>query len=185
MPQLRRDDSDRFFDYSLHIPTRTIHLGGEVDDEMAEFFLKAMHLLSSSTAPIKVILNSIGGDEYHGFAIYDAIACSESHVTVVMYGNAMSMGSIIPQAADDRVIAPHCCMMIHVGTWGHEENAHTAIAQAKENERILRLMEDIYLKRIHEKVPGFTRARVKRMLIDETYLTADRAVELGLADRVM
>jgi ATP-dependent Clp protease protease subunit len=186
MGQLRRDDIDRFFDYSLHVPTRTIFIGGEVEEEMAEFFLKAMHvLLAQSSEPISIIMNSGGGDEYCGLGIYDAIASSHAPVTITLYGMAMSMGSWIPQAADDRVMSQHCCMMLHYGSWGYEENAHVARAVAKENERLMKLMEDTYLRRIREKQPKYPVAKLRKMLIDETYLTADQALELGLIDRIL
>lgn len=187
MGQLRRDDSDRFFDYNIHIPTRTIFVGGEVEEEMAEFFLKAMHLLiAAGHDPITIILNSTGGDEYHGLALYDAVACCPASVTVLLYGNAMSMGSWIPQAADDRAMSPHCCMMLHYGSWGGYELDSTHVkSMALENERLTKLMEDTYLQRIREKQPKFAVGRLRKMLSEEKYLTAEQALGLGLVDRIL
>lgn len=187
MAQMRRDDSDRFFDYSIHIPTRTIFVGGEVDQEMAEFFIKAMHLLTKQGAgPITVLTDNTGGDEYHGLAMYDAISCCPWPVTFVMYGHAMSMGSWIPQAADDRVMSPNCSMMLHYGTsFGYEIDAMHVDSQSKEIERLTAKMFQTYLERIRQKHPKFSLQRLKAKVAKEAYLTAEEAVELGLADRIL
>ena len=187
MSQLRRDDLDRFFDYSIHIPSRTIFIGGEVEEEMAEFFLKAMHvMLAQSSEKITIIMNSGGGDEYDGLAMYDAIACSHAPVSIVLYGSAMSMGSWIPQAADERIMSPHCTMMLHYGSWGgYELDSRHVDAMAAENKRLTILMEETYLRRIREKQPKFAAAKLKKMLSDEAFLTAKQALELGLVDKVL
>lgn len=187
MAPLRRDDIDRFFDYSVHVPTRTIYVGGEVDHEMAEFFVKAMHMLVRvGSGQITVLTNNTGGDEYHGMAMYDAIATCHWPVTMVMYGHAMSMGSWIPQAADDRVMTPNCTMMLHYGSWGGYEMDSTHVAtDAAENRRLTLNMEQCYLRRIREKHPKFSLAHLRKKISKELFLTAEDAVELGLADRIM
>lgn len=182
-----KDDADRYFDYDLHLPTRTLYLGGEVEEGMAERFLKGMMLLESkSKEPITVIINSGGGDEYHGLAIYDAIAASPCHVTVKMYGHAMSMGSWIPQAADERLMSASATIMIHYGSWGgYEMESIHVRSMHKENERLTKAMEQEYLRRIREKHPDFPLSRLRKWLTEERYITAEEAVELGLADRII
>lgn len=186
MAQLRRDDSDRFFDYDLHVPSRTIFVGGEVEEQMAELALKGFHLLvAANRDPIKVIMNSPGGDEYHGLAIYDAIATCPAHVTVLAYGHCMSMGSWIMQAADDRILAPRSTMMIHYGTWAVDDSVRAVRSCVKEMERINLLMEEAYLCRMKERDPAFPLRKLRRMLDDDTYIPPVEAVELGLADRIL
>lgn len=187
MAQLRRDDSDRFFDYSLHVPSRTLYVGGEVEEEMAELMLKGMHLLVSAgkEQPIRIIMNSPGGDEYHGLAIFDAIATCTAHVTMIAYGHCMSMGSWIMQAADDRVLAPRATMMIHYGTWAVDDAVRAVRASYREMERVNLLMEEAYLRRMKERDPTFPLRKLRRMLDDDTYITPTEAVELGLVDRLL
>lgn len=186
MSNIRRDDIDKFFDYSIHVPSRTLYMGDEVNEEMTETFLKGMALLAEQKIDgIKIIMNNIGGDEYHGLGIYDAIATSKCHVTIKAYGHAMSMGSWILQAADERVLAPNCTVMIHYGQYRVEGGVYVMRAGAKEYERLDRLMEETYLKRMKDKDPSMTLRRLKKMLEEETYLSAAEAVELGLADKVL
>lgn len=181
----RRDDLDRFFDHSIHVPTRTLFMGTETDELMAELFLKGMAILSSSTQPIKIIMNNWGGDEYSGLAIYDAIWQCPAHVSITVYGHAMSMGSWILQAADERIMTPHATMMLHYGTWGDYDHVPYIRALMEEGERLNKLMEQTYLDRIKQVNPKFTLRSLRKMLEIDTYLTAQQAVELGLADKVL
>lgn len=188
MPEYLRDDVDHFFDYDLHIPSRTIYIGGECDLLQAEYLTKGLHLLKARSLDqtINIIMNNPGGDEYHGMAIYDAIAACKQHVTITAYGHAMSMGSWILQAADDRVLTPNCTVMIHYGTGNFgDDHVKYCRVQAKEMERLNHIMERVYLPRIQEKNPDFPLRKLRKLLEDETFLTAEEAVALGLADRVL
>lgn len=176
------DATVQFFEYGVNVRTRTIFMGPHADEETAGSFLKAMHMLSFSDEPINVIMNCAGGDEYHGLAMYDAIATSKSHVTITVYGHTMSMGSWVLQAADARIMAPNATMLLHYGKWGHEDHVKYYRTHAKELERLNTLMEDAYLEKMPE---GFRRSKLKKMLEDESYITAKGAVALGLADKVL
>jgi ATP-dependent Clp protease, protease subunit len=193
--RLNRDDIDKWHDSGIYIPTRHIYMGSESYEEgeesgcdglMAERIIKNLHVLESiNKEPITILMNNIGGDEYHGFAIYDAIQLCESHVTIKVLGHAMSMGSIILQAADDRIMAPTSRQMLHYGTWGIHDHAKTTQKWAKEGEKIDKWMEQMYLAKMKEKNPHFTLARLQRMLDHDTFLTAKESVECGLADKVL
>lgn len=196
MPKFNRDDIDKFHDYSLYVPKRTIFMGSEefsiehgesgTDGLMAERTIKNLTILEGmSQEPITILMNNIGGDEYHGFAIYDAIRACKSHVKIVVMGHAMSMGSIILQAADERVMAPTSRQMIHYGTWGVNDHAKTSRKWSDEGVKIDAWMENMYLARIHEKDPTFTMQHLKKMLDHDTFLTAQESVNIGLADKVL
>jgi ATP-dependent Clp endopeptidase proteolytic subunit ClpP len=164
-------------------------MGGEVDEYMAELFLKGMVLLTAASPkdPIVVVMNNPGGDDYHGLGIYDAIAGSACHITIVAYGHAMSMGSWILQAADDRVLAPNCTVMIHYGCWpvDAELTRQQAAAIDSEYKRLNELMEQTYLCRMREKNPNTTLRQLQKLLEKESHFTAEQAVSLGLADKVL
>jgi ATP-dependent Clp protease, protease subunit len=194
--RLNRDDIDKWHDSGIYIPTRHIYIGSEQSDDdmnesgcdylMAERAVKNLHVLESlSKEPITILMNNVGGDEYHGFAIYDAIRLCESHVTIKVLGHAMSMGSIILQAADERLMSETSRQMIHYGTWGIHDHAKTTQKWAKEGEKIDKWMEQMYLAKMKEKNPHFTLARLQRMLDHDTFLTAKESVECGLADKVL
>lgn len=195
--RVNRDDIDKFHDYSLYIPTRTIYMGSEkVNDEdfseagveatMAERQIKNLHILDNlSQDEITIILNNPGGDVNHGLAIYDAIKACRSRIVIKVYGYAMSMGSIILQAADERVMAPQASQMIHYGAMGIYKEQKTVYKHVEEAKRIDRWMEDMYLDKINEKHPEFSRQRLQKLLTNDTFLTAEESVALGLADKVL
>lgn len=162
MAGIGRENIDRWFDLNLDVDNRTLFMGsmgynydgGEsgVDNFMAEYFIKGMHVLDSKNdKPITIIMNNPGGDWYHGMAIYDSIKHSKSHCTIKVYGHAMSMGSIILQAADVRVMMPNSRFMIHYGYNGSYGHAKIFERWADEGKRLNLEMENIYLDRIMEK----------------------------------
>jgi len=194
--RISKDDTDRFHDYSLYIPQRILYMGSEsvsayegepgTDTFMAERQIKNLLILDTlSQDPITIIMNNIGGDVNHGLAIYDAIISCKSHVTIKVFGNAASMGSVILQAADERIMSPNSIQMIHYGYLGLDGHAKTAYKIADENKRIDKWMEKIYLQKIQEKQPHFSLQRLQRMLEHDTFLTSHQSVELGLADKVL
>jgi ATP-dependent Clp protease protease subunit len=194
--RISKDDTDRFHDYSLYIPHRTLYLGSEeynieqgesgIDGAIAERTIKNLHILDSmSQDPITILLNNIGGDVNHGLAIYDAIITSKSHITIKVFGNSMSMGSIILQAADERIMSPNAVQMVHYGSLGVEGHAKTVYKIADEGKRIDQWMETMYLERIRQKHPTFSLKKLKDILNHDTFLTAHDSVNLGLADKIL
>lgn len=191
-----RDDLDRFHDYNIYLPTRTIYMGSEqydiddgesgTDGAMAERIIKNLHLLDSmANEPIKIIMNNLGGDEYACFAMIDAIKQCRSHVTVTAMGHAMSAGSLILQAADSRIMGPLAVQMLHYGTWFCSDHAKTFQKWAREGKRIDEWMEQYYLAKIREKLPKFPLSKLRTMLDHDTFLTAQESVDLGLCDAVL
>ncbi len=190
-----RDDLDRFHEYGVHIPTRTLYLGsltasdeGEsgVDAFMVERIAKNLRVLDAiAKEPITIIMNNPGGDMYHGFAIYDAIVACRSHVTIEVLGHAMSMGSVILQAADERVMHPNSSQMIHYGTLAFSGHSKTGIKWADQEKKLSNKMEQIYLAKMKKKDPLYTLQRLRHLLDHDTFLSAEESVKLGLADKVL
>lgn len=197
--RFNRDDIDKFLDYEIYVPSRTVYMGSvKVDDDgnesgtdaaMAERTIKSLHVLESlapnGDQPINIIMNNPGGCEYSGLAIYDAIKACKNHVTIKVFGHAMSMGSVILQAADDRVMSPNSRMMIHYGTWGISDHPKIVYKWAEEGKKFDSIMEQIYMEKILAKNPGFKLKKLQEMLNFDTFLTAKEAVALGLADSVL
>jgi ATP-dependent Clp endopeptidase proteolytic subunit ClpP len=179
----------------IDLPTRTVYLGTEsvddsgesgVDARLAERVQKNLHVLEAvSHAPITLLLNNVGGDVYHGLAIFDAIRESSCEVHAIVRGHAMSMGSWILQACDRRSMSAHATQMIHCGYDGFVGHSRTFEKWAAEAKRLTQLMESMYLARIREKKPRFSLTDLRELLDHDTFLSAERSVELGLADEVL
>jgi len=190
-------DIDKWFQYNYFPEKRTIFLGshsagrdyeeGEsgTDCQMSEFFIKAMVHLSTTDQPIIVHMNNLGGDWYHGMAIYDMIKAVDAHVYGVCWGHAMSMGSIIVQACDSRITSQNCTFMIHDGEETISGTAKTVESWTKYNSKLKKKMYKIYYERMSLSNPRITLKKIESMCDHDTVFTAQEAVEMGLADWVM
>lgn len=195
MARYPKEAAYSFFDYGLHMESRTIYIGsvhvdgeGEsgTDASMAERAIKSLFLLDQiPDKPITIIMNNFGGDWYHGMAIYDAISSCQNYVTMKIFGVAMSMGSIILQAADERILAPNARVMIHHGHMGANDHVKAFNSWAQESKRTTKVMMGIYMTKILEKHPDFKFKKLDEMLNFDTILSAEEAVALGLADKVL
>lgn len=168
-----------------------------IDYRMATRVISNLRLLdTTNSSPILVHQITCGGDWAYGMAIYDAIMACRSYVCLLAYGHARSMSSIIPQAADHRIIMPNCAFMMHHGTGGAADDQVSKITEAAWEARLMDQMLDIYVGRCHVLPSWFahkrwSRERIKKHLDrqirdkHEVYLTAEEAVDWGLMDEVL
>lgn len=184
-----REEIDKFFDYGLYVPTRTLYIGDagdtNVDADMARKAIMGLHILDQTVGPITIKLNTQGGDYYHGLAIYDAIRACNNEVTIIGFGYVMSMGSYILQAADHRVLAPNASLMVHYGTESFEGHGKDFDRYSKEKRRQDDSFENLLLAKIREKHPNYTIGALRKLIAFDVYLTPGEAIDLGLADSVL
>lgn len=198
MSRRRSDPSNSWFESNVDFASRMVYFGSFTDTEdteagidhrSSESVIKALIALDiqapDGDKPITMLMNSIGGDVYHGLAIYDAIRSCRNEVHVLVYGAAFSMAAIVLQAADKRVLAPHARVMIHYGTDGTYDHPKIVARWLEEGKKLDRMTEDILLMRIHQRHPRFSRERLQRSLDFDTILSAREAVDLGLADEIL
>lgn len=200
---LGKDDEIKvFYDYGLHIQTRTLivdsvqvdfeHGESGVDAHMWSRLEKGLTVLekwpvtAEQDTAITIVMNNPGGDMYHAFAMYDRIRSSPNRICIEASGYVMSAGSVIFQAADVRRIHRHATMMIHMprteGFAGHTKDFQVT---AKEHERVQNDMCSIYMERIRQKNPKFSKQRLKEMMKFDRYIPAEEAVALGLAEEII
>lgn len=193
-------------DCNINLETREIFLHGHISSHeegdpgvewrMSNIFLKNLRLLEClGDDPIIVHQHSVGGDWDAGMMIYDAISNCSAHVLFVMWGCACSMGSIIPQSADKRVIAANCNVLIHDGSTGIDSSFTHAQSQswAKYEETIRKKMVAIYLGvcRVAEYFSGWTDNKIEKFLVDhmnkkgDWWLNSQDAVKYGFADGIL
>ncbi len=189
------DTIELWNEYGVLVPERLILLGSVTSDidgnesgtdaAMFERFYRNLRTLRyfDSKSPITIVMNNLGGDWYHGMGIYGAIANSPCQINIEVYGRAMSMGSIILQAATGkRLIDREATMMLHYGSDGFEGHTKDFEKRADEAKRMNMKMEDIYLSRMTKKDPSITRERLQDAIKYDYYLEARDAIKLGLAD---
>lgn len=193
MARLNKDDIEHFIDNDLYVPTRTMYIGPmsmdgvEVNAMMAERAIKNLHILDSKNSePIEIITLNYGGGVVEGLAIYDAIKLCRSKVIMKVFGCADSMGCVILQAADRRLLAPNAEIMLHYGTISHPTNHVKTVKSAqKQSDKYDKWMVDMYLERIREKEPDFTRSQLDKWMDFDKYMGAEEAIKYGLADAII
>ena len=180
-----KDHIELFGSNHIFIPTKTLKLTGDVDDDMYDIAVVGLHSLDSMTGPITIKLKSQGGDVDVARAIYDLVRGCKNEVRIQCYGEVASSASIILQAGDIRCMSPNSKIMIHVGSEGipmdHPRNVEKVFEQHRIDEKWI---EDIYLSRIKEKKKRFTRNNLKDIMIWDKFLTPKEALDLGLIDQV-
>lgn len=188
-----KEDIDRFFDYGILPDKRILYLGSlstagdeesGTDHRMCEDFVKGLTFLHKigKDKPITVYMNNPGGCWYSGMAMFDLMRECPCHITMVAIGQVFSMGSIILQAADTRIITKSCEMMIHDGTDGYNGHPKAMKEWAKSSERALQRMYSIYLDRMKAKKPRLSIKQIEAMCTVDKIFTAEQAVDAGLAD---
>lgn len=165
---------------------RKIFLWGSVNDASARDITEKL-LYLESVAPGEAItfyINTPGGSITAGMAIYDTIKLISSPVKVVVTGMAASMGSILlsAPAKGNRFLYPHAQVMIHqpliMGQFqGPAVDIHI---QAQEMERT---REE--LNRILAAASGQPLEKITRDTDRDFYLSAQEAIEYGLADAII
>ena len=186
MAKVKRDGLDYFYSNNIHIESRTLYIGGDINELMTENVIKSLKILDeASDDPIHILMNSPGGDLTSSFAIYDFIRNRRSYITITVYGYAASGGSLILQAGDERILSENSSFMIHYGSDGFIGEHTTFLKTAEESRRLRSIMTDIYLEKIREKKPDYKRSALKKLLQTDSYFSAQDVVDLGLADKII
>jgi ATP-dependent Clp protease, protease subunit len=155
----------------------------EVDDWSASSLIKGLHILEMlNHKPITVKWLSYGGDWDAGMGIFDYIKTMKSKVNLHAYGRIRSMGTILLQACNKRILSENCLFLIHYGYAWCESSQKDFEAFAENLKKDNTTTEDIYLEQIHKKHPKFTREKLQDLMKYDKYMTAKEAVDLGLAD---
>ena len=136
--------------------------------------------LNSGTGDITVWINSPGGDCVAAAQIYNMLSNYKGKVTVRIDGIAASAASVIAMAGDTVLVSPVSMLMIHnpaTIAWGDHAEMQKAIdmlAEVKES-----IINAYVLK------TGLSRPKLSHLMDAETWMDANKAVELGFADEIM
>lgn len=130
---------------------------------------------------IQVEINSPGGDVFAGFEIYNMLLAHTGSVRVRVVGMAASAASLIAMAADpgELVMCEASMLMIH-NPWTLAAGNSDAL---REQADVLDMIRDVMVSCYMRRFTG-TREELERLLGEETWMTPERACELGLCDAI-
>ena len=136
--------------------------------------------LNDVTGDVTVRMNSGGGDAFEGVAIKNVLRAHQGEVTVIVEGLAASAASVIAVGGADRLIMrPGAELMIHDAWTFADGNAADLEKLASDLERTSQAMAEIYAEKA-----GTSPEVMRQMMRDETWFSAQEAVDAGLADAV-
>jgi ATP-dependent Clp protease protease subunit len=136
--------------------------------------------LMSGSGDVTIWLNSPGGDVFAAAQIYNMLMEYSGHVTVKIDGIAASAASVIAMAGSEVLMSPVSCVMIH-------NPSTVAIGDSEEMLRAKALLDEVKESIInaYELKTSLSRAKISHMMDAETWMNANKAVELGFADGIL
>lgn len=163
---------------------RTLFLNGTIaeeswfDDEVSPKIFKDE--LSDGDGDITVWINSPGGDCVAAAQIYNMLRDYKGNVTVKVDGIAASAASVIAMAGDKVLMSPVSMLMIH--------NPMTvAYGSSDEMQKAIEMLSSVKdsIVNAYEIKTGLSRAKLSHLMDAETWMDANKAVELGFADDIL
>lgn len=136
--------------------------------------------LMSGSGDITVWINSPGGDCVAAAQIYNMLMEYPGNVTVKIDGIAASAASVIAMAGTKVCVSPVSMLMIHnpmtfaFGNTAEMQKAIDMLGEVKES-----------IINAYEIKTGMSRAKLSRLMDAETWMNANKAVELGFADEIL
>ena len=170
--------------YSRLLNERSIFLGTQVDDQIANLIIaQLLHLESEDPdKDIDLYINSPGGHVYAGLAIYDTMQFIKPDVRTICVGIAMSMGAVLLAggAEGKRMALPNSKILLHQVWGGYQGQASDIEIHARETIALKRKLEEIvshHTKQDEEKV--------RKDMDRDFFMTSEESVEYGIIDRVI
>ena len=136
--------------------------------------------LFAGDGDIVIWINSPGGDCIAASQIYSMLMDYKGNVTVKIDGVAASAASVIAMAGTQVLMAPTALMMIH--------NPMTvAFGDHTDMQKAIEMLDEVKESIInaYEIKTNLTRAKLSHLMDSETWMNANKAVELGFADDIL
>jgi len=179
--QAPRQDEGMLFGRMLK--TRTILVSGEINKPLAERVIRSLILLEEdSKDPIKVYIDSPGGDADAGYAIFDMMRFVKPEITMIGMGLVASAAAIIILATprERRVGLPNSHYLIHQPMSGTRGVATEIEIHAKEIEKLR-----AKINRLISEETGQQLSKVEKDTDRDYWMNAEEAVSYGLLSRVI
>ena len=136
--------------------------------------------LESEEGDVTVWINSPGGNVFAAAEIYTMLCDHKGKITVKIDAIAASAASVIAMAGDTVLMSPVSMIMVH-------DPMTIAMGNARDMEKAISTLNEVKESIINAyvKKTGMTRSRVSRLMENETWMNARKAVELGFADAIL
>jgi ATP-dependent Clp protease protease subunit len=165
----------------------TYRLFGAINDGTVGKAMDAITIwrrVNPEAGTFKVVINSPGGSVTDGVALYDTIrslSASGVLVTTVVTGMAASMGAILSQAGDQRIIMPNASFMLHEAAF----MAGGKTSEVEDRTEWVRMIEKRFAELIAARSTLSAKQLIGRWSRKDWWMLADEAVDkYGFFDRL-
>ena len=178
------DNIDNFIDDDINVDDRIIHLFESISNVSSSKVIKGIQLMlaKNTDKPIDIFINSFGGCPYSSTILFDFIR-TLNNTTVRTYcaGCAMSGGSIVFMAGDERYIYKNSVLMLHTVSSIAEGKIFDMDIETEECKRIFKDMCAIYATDTNKSAKQWANL----LKYEDRYYRAEKAVEIGLATKIL
>jgi ATP-dependent Clp protease protease subunit len=165
------------------LKTRNILLSGEINKSLGERIIRQLILLEDQgQEPIKVFIDSPGGDADAGFAIFDMMRFIKPEVIIIGMGLVASAAAIILLAApkERRIALPNSHYLIHQPLSGMRGVATEIEIHAKELDKLRRKINKLIAEETGQKIE-----KVEKDTDRDYWMNAEEALEYGLISKII
>jgi ATP-dependent Clp protease protease subunit len=165
------------------LKTRNILLSGEINKSLGERIIRQLILLEDQgDDPIKVFIDSPGGDADAGFAIFDMMRFIKPEVVIIGMGLVASAAAIILLAApkERRIALPNSHYLIHQPLSGMRGVATEIEIHAKELDKLRRKINKLISEETGQKIE-----KVEKDTDRDYWMNAEEALEYGLISKII
>ena len=173
------------YQYYKNLNNNTIIINDEITDCLLEF--ATLPLLQMDADPdvkeINIVLNSVGGEIYNGFAFVTALEKVSKPTTLRIIGMAASMGGLIAMAKNPnlKVVCDKFSVgLIHSGSQYMSGSSHAVRDTFKFSERYEEKIKNYILT--HTKIDEEMYREIERQ---EFWMDADDMLKYGIVDEIL
>lgn len=170
--------------FSLLLKERIVMLGTPINDQIANLIVAQLLFLAREdpSKPIRMYINSPGGQVYAGMAIYDTMQQIECPVSTVAVGFTASFGTVLLAAGEPgmRYALPNATIHLHQPLGGAQGQASDIAIQAQEILRLRASINGILSHHTKQPIP-----KIEEDLDRDVYMSAEQAQGYGLVDQVL
>lgn len=161
----------------------TIQSTNDVIRAIYDFNVEDKGKTIATRTPIRLIINSDGGDVYSGFGIVEAIQTSETPVYTICHGQAQSMALLILAAGYKRFIGAYSTVMYHEISWEVEYQPRKHHKQElTEGDRTQEMYDSLLVD-----FTNLTKEQLEKIKnkSEYWYISAEDAVRYHIADEIL
>ena len=172
----------------LSKPSSRILSLGDIDSNSVNEIIEVIYEINEEDAkktqkkPIKLIINSFGGELYSGLALVDIIDNSLTPIHTICHGSAMSMALIVYAAGHHRSASKYATFMYHEASYEIEGKIIHHKQEIEETERTDKICDNYLISKTKFTAKQLNDIKNKRA---EWYFDVKTAMKYGLVDEIL